>query len=309
MGVALVGEIEAFGGKLRGARRNSVPGTFEYNGLAPDVAEISELAGAGGSAILGKLGPTVGHFELAEGLLESDIHVMIYDVSCCTSREWDDLGKVALKQRRRLVCGQQLIRFNPLIANLYRKYNNATSSIMALYSGVHDGDAVSLLAPTADVAMLPFDSKPSAVFAACMAGKEGSAPHSASAFLRFAHGRSAFISSAIEPNSHGSTAPGAIVRITAHGISRSLQRDLEVRNDLSVIPEGPPLTGSELESPDAALVLFSNILNYLAGVTVVRTRNTLTPEDIQRPETCAFLARTMEAIAVSINTGAPVYIN
>ena len=322
----------------------SLPAALCARTVEPTVDAILGAAGKGGAAVIGHVGDSCAG--LATELLRAGVHVMVYDVNSCASGEWEGLEKVAQKAGLRLECGSHIARYSTVMRHA-RNHVRDSAAISTTVMGPHP-DMRSVCALSADIAMFALGSAPQAVFASSprgeddddQEGEERRLGDSVSLMMRFEGDRTAFVSI-------GSAYSGGCIQfpidrefanseivLTATGMGLNhadlSSGKLSVRyNDGMGGPDYCPMChpgeehvhpASLYGDPDGELGchgLMRHLPSMLVGLETgidpagLHSQGAWQSWAVHRllPSRPSSLAHVMEAMLVSINTGAPVYLD
>lgn len=283
MGLCLVGSSKGIDG-VRDLAGTIDSRDSEYGASVPDLANVEEAAkkaGNGGSIVLGSVG--AGAAAAIKKFLGLGLNVLSCDLLSCSSNEWAALEEVAKKRRLRLLCGAQAPRFSEKLCCRTPEPGGAVR--IDMYGMGNGSDAERALATPADIAMLLQGSAPQALFASAGGGK-GGAPHCCSAMMRFEGGASALIASSRQVS----------------GDERGARLEVGMHSSNAAHIASIAYDGAQRAPPEEAM------LQYLLDGALPAFA--VTPQARQSIEQlcCSRISRVMEAVFVSINTGAPVYI-
>lgn len=316
MSLALVGELDNLGWSAALAKALNkfdpavITSTWKSTDGQIDASLIAKQVGSNGAAILGNIGASCSM--LADALLKSGVHVMICDVRSCTSTEWAKLEQVASKQKQRLVCGSQFTRFNPIIYT-ESLAEDGIINIMVSNDRTSDDKIESTLAVPADIATAVRNSLPQVVFASKESDMDektnSSQSHYATVMMRFKGGITALISSSFlrAEMSESHCVHDAHVTVSIHGKER-LDVDLSSLKITSSVNTSDELAKLREGTSYTSLDPIVDMIRYLFSGDSPQFSGAKWNTQIMTPTNCSRLARVMEAIIVSINTGAPIYI-
>lgn len=250
-----------------------------------DAVQVAKKAGPKSTVILGDIDTDCA--PILKEFLDSGLNVLIDDVFACTTTEWQELENVAKRQNRKLFCRSQTQRFNPKLI-VDTPANNGTIVINAYNQDTKTGVEQTFSVPI-DVAMFLQNSSPQVIFASRKGEYEhkDTKSYNGAVMMRFKGGVSALLASSIIQSKNMDTTSCDMLEIDIHKSTK---------------PDSFHITQSDFTKNEVSMLeyMLNGSLPDFADISFAKS-------SIEQYR-CSKISRINDAIAVSINTGAPVYI-